>query len=176
MHKFGTKKISVIAAVSQNGVYSQDGRIPWRISEELQIFKERTIGHCVIMGRKTWDSLPATMRPMPGRENVILTTGQNIYAPGVRLASSLERAIRVVTSDSIFVIGGRALWFEAMDFADEAWITVVQTECRVDQSTKTAHSLVQLVPYWPNFALSEIAKYGGKESTHAFHIYHWVRR
>lgn len=175
MHMFGNKKVCVIAAVSRNGVYGRKGKIPWKIPEEQQFFKETTMGHTVVMGRKTWESLPLNFRPLPGRENIVLTQNAAFQASGAKIAVSLENAIRTAENETIFVIGGKEFWFTAMSFVHEAWITTVHTECRIDPSAAVAPALVRPIEHWPDLALHETKKYPAIDNAPAFDINHWVR-
>ena len=85
--------LSLIAAVARNGVIGIDNRLPWRLPADLKHFKALTLGHTVIMGRKTWESLPASFRPLPGRQNIVVTRDDSYQAAGATLANSLPAAI-----------------------------------------------------------------------------------
>ena len=114
--------VILIAAVGANGVIGRDNDLPWRIREDLQHFKALTLGHPVIMGRKTWESLGT---PLPGRENIVVTRAPGYEAPGAHVAASLEAALALCTGEPIaFVIGGGELYATALPLAD----TLVLTE------------------------------------------------
>ena len=126
-------ELIIIAAASENDVIGINNRLPWRIPEDMQRFKELTSGHAVIMGRKTYESLPGTYRPLPQRLNVVLSTQQN-YAPlGVQVAHSLEEALHDlqtqkvsmdgITSSDAFIIGGERVFREAFQLTDRIELT-----------------------------------------------------
>ena len=120
------RNVKIIAAVSEDAVYGVDGKLPWRSPEDLRYFKQVTRNSTVIMGRATWDSL-GKYKPLPDRENVVVTS-QNTDAPeGVILANSLDAAIEIASCDGIFVIGGKMLWLEAIEkgYATELLVTKV---------------------------------------------------
>ena len=103
--------IKLVLAVAENGVIGKDGAIPWHISEDLKRFKALTMGHTVVMGRKTWDSLPK--KPLPGRVNIVVTRQTDWHAEGAR-GTSLGKRLRWRASAEVMVIGGaeiyRARW------------------------------------------------------------------
>lgn len=128
-------ELIIIAAVSENDVIGLDGRLPWRIPEDMQRFKELTIGHTVIMGRKTYESLPCIYRPLPQRLNVVLST-QPDYSPlGAYMAHSLEDALNDlrtqkvsmdgISTEDAFIIGGERVFREAFPLADRIELTRV---------------------------------------------------
>ena len=114
-------KIHLIAAVAENGVIGKDGGIPWDIPEDLQHFKERTMGHTVIMGRRTFESIG---RPLPGRQNIVVTSTVRELT-GCQIASSLKEAIELAEREQIFIIGGSMLYTEALPMADVLDLTFV---------------------------------------------------
>ena len=89
-------KISLVAAVARNGVIGRGGTIPWRLPEDMAHFRELTMGHPVIMGRRTWESLPDRFRPLPGRRNVVVTRNPDWHADGAERAGSLEEALELL--------------------------------------------------------------------------------
>jgi dihydrofolate reductase len=121
-------KISLIAAVSQNNVIGKDGKIPWFVRGEQKRFKELTMGHPIIMGRKTHES---TGRTLPGRFNVVISSNPD-YKPfeGSVVVTSLQAALalpQVKAADEVFVIGGQQVFDEAMPLADRLYLTKVST-------------------------------------------------
>lgn len=119
-------------------VIGNDDKLIWNIPEDLKRFKELTLGHPVIMGRKTWESLPEQFRPLPGRTNIVVTR-QDIYpAPGATVAHSLEEAmdvaIRSEGSEEVFVIGGGILYREAYEHASRLYLTLVEDDAPGDTS------------------------------------------
>jgi dihydrofolate reductase len=126
-------RISLVAAVSPGGVIGRDGRIPWRISEDARHFRALTMGHPVVMGRRTWDSLPERFRPLPGRRNVVVTRNAHWRAPGAERASSLEHAFRLLAgATQVFVIGGAELYAVALPHADELQLTEIDADFEGD--------------------------------------------
>lgn len=111
----------MIAAVALNGAIGKDNDLIWRISRDLKFFKETTLGHPVIMGRKCWESIG---RALPGRKNVVVSRGNPQLPEGVVLMHSIEDAL-AEAGDGCFVIGGAQIYAEAMPFADTLYITRV---------------------------------------------------
>lgn len=115
--------VSIIVAVAQNGVIGDDNKLIWHISEDLKRFKAITTGHPVVMGRKTFESLG---RPLPNRENVVVTRNPHYFAEGVTIADSLGEAIGMFPADEeVFVIGGAEVYRQAMVLADRFYLTEV---------------------------------------------------
>ena len=126
-------RISLVAAVARNGVIGRDGSIPWRIPEDMKRFRELTIGHAVVMGRKTWDSLPDRFRPLPGRRNIVVTRNPGWSGEGAERAASLPDALRLLDDASeVFVIGGGEIYREALPVADRLVLTEVDLEVEGD--------------------------------------------
>ncbi len=122
-------KKTIIAAVSKNGVIGKNGDIPWHYPEDLKHFKETTTGHPVIMGRKTFESLPEDYRPLPGRENIVLTRS-GVENDEVTEAGSLEEAYSKAAEESeeAFVIGGESVYRQSLPEADRMILTRVHDE------------------------------------------------
>lgn len=145
--------ISIIAAVARDGTYSINGGLPWDIPEELKHFKGVTSGAAVIMGRKTWDSLP--FKPLKGRKNfVVSTTVANIE--GATVAPSLYGALSLVGEGKAFVIGGRGLWYEAMELVTSAHITVVEKSFPSTVDHIKVEELLDVPRYWPHLHLVNV--------------------
>ena len=126
-------RIALVAAVARNGVIGRDGAIPWRIPGDMRRFRELTMGHPVVMGRRTWDSLPDSFRPLPGRRNIVVTRNPEWHAEGAERAGSLGEALQVVEcADRVFVIGGAQLYADALPLADELLLTEVDAEVEGD--------------------------------------------
>ena len=117
--------LNLIWAQSSSGVIGRDGGIPWRLPEDLERFKTLTGGHTVIMGRRTWESLPASVRPLPGRRNVVITRQNGYLAPGAVVTSSLTGALALAEDDEVWVIGGAEIYRLAMPLADRCEVTEV---------------------------------------------------
>ena len=115
--------LSIIVAVSENNVIGRDNGLPWRLSADLKRLKALTMGHHLIMGRKTWESLG---RPLPGRTNVVITSLKNFVAEGAVVVHSLSAAIKVAENDSeIFIFGGGRVFQEALPAVEKIYLTVV---------------------------------------------------
>lgn len=118
-------RISLIAAVAENGVIGREGGLPWRIAEDLQFFKATTLGKPVIMGRKTYDSIG---KPLPGRLNIVMTRDTSWRAPGVTVAHDLDAALQIaITSgaDEAMIIGGAVIYEAALPRANRIYLTQV---------------------------------------------------
>ncbi len=117
-------RVYLVAAVAANGVIGSNGKLPWHLPEDLKHFKSLTLGHPVVMGRKTWESLG---KALPGRENIVVTRAPGYEAPGAGVASSLEGALALCAGESkVFVIGGSELYAEALSVADGLVLTEIQ--------------------------------------------------
>jgi dihydrofolate reductase len=126
-------RISLVAAVARGGVIGRDNAIPWRIREDMERFRAVTMGHPVVMGRRTWDSLPDRFRPLPGRRNVVVTRNHAWQGDGVERAGSLADALRLLDgATQVFVIGGAELYAEALPLADELLLTEIDAEVEGD--------------------------------------------
>jgi dihydrofolate reductase len=117
-------KVTLIAAVARNGVIGADGGIPWHLPEDFAHFKATTLGHTLVMGRATYDSIG---RPLPGRTTIVLTRDSDWRAEGVLTAPSLEAALKLADGD-VYVAGGAAVYADALPYADEQLITEVDLE------------------------------------------------
>jgi dihydrofolate reductase len=119
----------IIAAVAENGAIGKDGDIPWHIPEDLEHFKQKTTGHPVIMGRKTYESLPENFRPLPDRTNIVLTRS-DMDKEGIRVAGSMEKAYSIAEEldDRAFIIGGASVYKQALPDANKMEITEVKKE------------------------------------------------
>ena len=126
-------RISLVAAVARNGVIGRDGDIPWRIPEDMRQFRDITMGHPVVMGRRTWDSLPDRFRPLPGRRNVVVTRSTEWHAAGAERAGSLEDALELLDGAAqVYVIGGAQLYAAALPVTDELVLTEIGVEVEGD--------------------------------------------
>lgn len=121
--------ISIIIAISKNNCIGKDGKLPWHIPEDMQHFKQLTLGKVVVMGRKTWESLPEKFRPLPDRKNVIISR-QTDYAvpPGVEIFNSLDQALAAHGSDEVMVMGGAQIYAQALERAQKLYVTHINRE------------------------------------------------
>ena len=118
-------EIVLVVAIAQNGVIGKGGAIPWHISDDMKRFKALTLGHTVVMGRKTWDSLPK--KPLPGRINVVVTRQKDWQAEGAVTASSLGAATSG-TSGTVMIIGGAQIYERALPLATRIELTEVHKD------------------------------------------------
>jgi dihydrofolate reductase len=126
-------KIALVAAVARDGVIGRDNAIPWRLPEDLEHFRAVTMGHPVIMGRRTWESLADRFRPLPGRRNIVVTRNPSWSAVGAERAASLEEALALVAGAArVSVIGGGELYAAALPLADELRLTEVDEKLEGD--------------------------------------------
>jgi dihydrofolate reductase len=119
-------KLSIIAAVADNGVIGRDNTLPWHLSEDLKRFKALTMGHHILMGRKTYESLG---RLLPGRTTVVISRNPQYQVAGALVAGSLPQAIALCGDDGeVFVIGGNELYKAALPLADKLYLTRIHRE------------------------------------------------
>ena len=122
----GSPSLSLIAAASENNMIGCGGALIWHIPDDLQHFRKLTLGHTVIMGRKTWQSIG---KPLPGRINIVLTRQTGYSAGGCRIASHLEAALDLAGDEKeVFIIGGADLFRQALKHADRIYLTRIH-EC-----------------------------------------------
>ena len=119
-------RISLIVAMAKNRVIGADNKIPWHLPNELRLFKSLTMGHHIVMGRRTYESIN---RLLPGRTTVIVTRQRDYEVPGAVVAHSVEEALAACRGDDeVFVIGGAELFRETLPIADRLHLTVVDAE------------------------------------------------
>lgn len=137
--------LSIVAAVSENGVIGNKGTLPWHLPEDMKRFKALTMGKIVLMGRKTWESLPEKFRPLPGRKNVVLTR-QTTLTPALSLRgrargddespvetyTTIDEALAAHRGEDIMVIGGAEIYRQTIDKADTLYITEVHQQAEGD--------------------------------------------
>jgi dihydrofolate reductase len=141
--------IVLIAAVARNGVIGHENRLLWHLPQDLQHFRRVTMGQPVLMGRKTWDSLPARFRPLPGRRNIVLTRQAGWQADGAHVAHTLDESIEAAgRAERLFVIGGAELYGAALPRAHTLVLTEIERDFEGD-----AH-----FPAWDRAAFRETAR------------------
>jgi len=119
-------KISLVAAVARDGAIGRDGDLVFREPADLRHFRTTTSGHAVLMGRRTWDALPAPVRPLPGRRNVVMSRDAGFAAVGAERVPSLEAALALLAGeDIVYVIGGGEIYAQVLPLADELILTEV---------------------------------------------------
>lgn len=149
-------RLGIIYARARNGVIGINGDLPWHLPEDLAHFKAVTQGCPVIMGRKTWDSLPPRFRPLPGRRNIVVTRQAHWQAPGAERAGSLAQAIALCEGvPQAWVIGGAELYAQALPFAQVAEVTEIDRDYEGDAFAPT------LGPQWAEAARQPYESAGG---------------
>lgn len=120
--------ISLIAAVSENNVIGKDNNLPWHLPTDMKYFRDTTMGHCVIMGRKNYDSIPLKYRPLDGRTNIVVTRQKDFKAENCIVVNSIEDALRECerkNETEAFIIGGADIYKQTMDVADKIHYTKI---------------------------------------------------
>jgi len=126
-------KLHLIYARARNGTIGKDGQMPWHLPEDLAHFKRVTLGQPVIMGRKTWDSLPARFRPLPGRLNIVVTRQADWQAEGALRAGSIEEAMRLCgDAPDAWIMGGAEIYRQAEPLACSAVVTEIDADFEGD--------------------------------------------
>lgn len=163
--KDGPHELVLLAALARNGAIGRDNAVLWRDPADLQHFRELTTGHPVIMGRKTWDSLPPRFRPLPGRRNLVLSRDPHWQAAGAERTASLSEAfqhLRDVPRAS--VIGGAQVYAQALPLADRLELTEIDADFEGDT----------YFPTWDRSAFRQTARIKGQSAdgiTYAFVSY-----
>ena len=135
--------VSMIAAVGKNLELGKNNDLIWHFKEDMKFFKDTTIGHTVVMGRKTFESLP---KALPGRKNIVISSNAEYQAQGATVVTSVEEALQIADNEEIFVIGGGKIYAEFLPYADKLYLTEIVAEC-ADADT-----------YFPQFNKSEYIK------------------
>ena len=123
--------ISIIAALSENFVIGSNNDLPWHLPDDMAFFKSKTKGHPVIMGRKNYESIPHSWRPLPNRENIVITRDLAYQAEGCNVVHSLEEAIDLaigIDSNEIFIIGGGDVYKQGLPIATRMYLTEIEAE------------------------------------------------
>jgi dihydrofolate reductase len=130
--------IKIIVAVSSNGVIGKENDLPWNLPTDMKHFKSVTSGHAVLMGRKCWESIPEKYRPLPNRENIVVTRNPNYVANGANVVHSLEEGINKYKNSNkiLFIIGGAEIYNEAFKYANGLFITDIHNEVVGDITLK----------------------------------------
>jgi dihydrofolate reductase len=120
--------LGMIWAQARDRVIGRDGDIPWYLPEDLAHFRRVTHGQPVIMGHTSWDALPATYRPLPGRRNVVLSRDRGFLAPGAEVAPSLIAALELLRGEDAWICGGARVYAEALPLADVLVVTDIDLD------------------------------------------------
>jgi len=151
-------QVHLIYARAANGVIGKDGTMPWHLPEDMAHFKQLTLGAPVIMGRKTWDSLPPRFRPLPGRANIVVTRQDSWSETGAQRASSLRDALQIAEQSkpaTVWVIGGAQIYAQALPLAQRVEVTEIAQDFDGD-----AHA-PELGPEWVETAREAHTSAGG---------------
>lgn len=120
--------ISIIVAISENNIIGKDNSLIWHLPADMRYFKEKTTGHCVITGRKNYESIPEKFRPLPNRTNFVVTRQKDYLAPGAIVIASIEEAIqkaKQMGDSEVFIIGGAEIYKQSMHLADKLYVTKI---------------------------------------------------
>jgi dihydrofolate reductase len=157
--------VALIAAVGLNRAIGRKGGLLWRLPEDMRHFREKTRGKPVVMGRKTWESLPEAFRPLPGRVNIVVSRNRGYPVRGALLAASLEDALLTATgAPEVFVIGGAELYRQAIPLARRLYLTEIADgpeadtffpEVSADEWEETSRQAVRAAGPCPDFAFVE---------------------
>lgn len=160
-----TRHIALIAAVARNGAIGRDNELLFREPADQRHFRDTTMGCPVIMGRKTWNSLPARFRPLPGRRNLVLSRSATFEADGAVMVASLDDALaRTADAPRVFVIGGAQLYALALPSADELVLTEIDADLPGDA----------FFPAWDRSQFVETSRHGAVSAAglpYAFVVY-----
>lgn len=145
----GHPHIHLIFAQARHGVIGHAGTLPWHLPEDLKHFRRTTQNRTVLMGRRTWESLPAHVRPLPGRRNIVLTTQPGWSAAGAQRCASLGEALEACSAEAeVWVIGGAQLYAEALPLADRLVVTEIDADFAGDTR----------IPAWDPRAFTEVSR------------------
>lgn len=127
--------VSIIVATAENRVIGKDNTLIWHLPADMAFFKAKTSGHCVITGRKNYESIPEKFRPLPNRTNIVVTRQENYAAPGAIVVNSLENALSAARSTGdteIFIIGGAEIYSQSLRYADKIYLTQIHASFEGD--------------------------------------------
>jgi dihydrofolate reductase len=134
--------ISMIAAMDKNKIIGQNGRLPWQLPADMQRFIALTMGKPVIMGRKTYESIPAKFKPLKGRTNIILSRNPNYEAPGCIVVDSPEAALAAAgDADEVMICGGSTIYKAYLFQADRLYLTIIDAEFKGDTVFPTTEQI-----------------------------------
>ncbi|WP_342149994.1 dihydrofolate reductase [Methylorubrum sp. SB2] len=159
-------RVSLIAAIAENGVIGRDNGLVWRLSSDLKRFKALTLGKPILMGRKTWDSIG---RPLPGRRSLVLTRDRALTIPGAEIVHSWDEAVAAAGEDELMVVGGAEIYALALPYADRLHLTEVEAAPEGDV-------------HFPEFDRSQFHETlrerhpAGERDEFPFHFVDWERR
>ena len=127
--------LSIIVAVSDNNVIGRNNDLPWHLPADLKYFKEKTMGHCVVMGRKNFESIPERFRPLPGRTNIVITRQPDYQPSGVLVAHSIDDAVEMAKRQGeteCFITGGGEIFRQSVHLCDKIYLTRIHHDFEGD--------------------------------------------
>ncbi len=161
--------ISIIVAVAENSVIGKDNQLLWRLSEDLKLFKKRTTGHAIIMGRKTFDSIG---KPLPNRINIVISRSKDLEIDGCIVVNSLEKAIEVAShqkdKNEIFIIGGEKIYTLAEKIATKLYLTKVN-------ATLDGDAFFDLKPYENWILVSSVLYQKDEKNEYDFEVLEMIK-
>ena len=171
-----TMKVSIIAAMDKNRGIGKNNDLLWHLPNDMRFFKETTQGHVVIMGRKNWDSIPEKFRPLPNRDNVVLSRNSQFQAEGAKVYTNLKEALEgiskwIAPDQKVFIIGGAQIYALAFNECDIEDIFLTEVDTTLDADT-----------FFPEFDLSNFKKTAIQEQIKdekhpfAFQIFKWSKQ
>lgn len=152
MAQEGTPRVSLIAAIgARTRAIGKDNQLLWQLPEDLKRFKRITDGHPVVMGRKTWESLPEKFRPLLGRTNIVVSRQEGYDAPGAIVVHSIDAALdaaeKAPGNEEIFIIGGAQLYADALPYADRLYLTSVNDDAEGDAFFPPYPDFTEIIEY-----------------------------
>jgi len=139
------KEVCLVAAMGRNRAIGVGGKMPWHLPGELRHFRETTMGRPIVMGRKTWESIG---RPLPGRQNILVSRSMKLAPSGVELVASLQQALLVAQGNEVMIIGGGELYLQALPLASRMVLTMVDYAPEADT----------FFPAWESVGWQEISR------------------
>jgi dihydrofolate reductase len=144
--------ISLIAAIAENYVIGKNNRLIWRMPADMKYFKDKTTGHCVVTGRKNYESIPEKFRPLPDRKNMVVTRQKNYSAPGATVVASIDEAVDMAAQlgeQELFIIGGGEIYTQTILIAHKLYVTHIHQSFdgdaffpEIDKNTWNLHQQV----------------------------------
>lgn len=165
--------ISIIVAVSENNVIGKNNDLPWHLPADMKFFKDTTMGHCVVMGRKNFQSIPDKYRPLSGRTNIVVTRQKDFKPAEVHTVHSIEEAIQLARNKNeteCFIIGGGEIFAQSLDYCDRIYLTRIHSMIEGD-----VHFPVLNPGVWKEMSRKDIAPDEKNEYPFSFLVYDRVK-
>ena len=155
-------KISIIVAKAKNDVIGKNNTLIWHLPADMKHFREKTTGHCVITGRKNYESIPEKFRPLPNRNNIVITRQENYDATGAIVVDSIEKALekaKELNDNEAFIIGGAEIYKQSMDLVDKLYVTEINQSFDGDVSFPSINNDIWTKTKEENFKKDDTNKY-----------------